>query len=377
MSRNILSLLLAMTMLIIYTNGYSQGVAINETNAPPDPSAMLDVSSTTKGFLPPRLTSTQRIAMLAPASGLVVYDTDFNALFVMTGEGWMRVDYGDKWQKDEDNNLAYNLGKVGIGVSYPEAELEVNGQIKINGGSPGAGKVLTSDAAGTATWQNSPMSILSFNQASGFSTIPSDLDFLVFPAIVTITETAGIMINSSRTLGTTAGITTGTFNIYICYRNTNGGNIITMGGGMLGLRLPANTRIPFSLSYSTPLLPAGIYEVGLCGNCNDPSQWNSNDWGYTTAMAYKLPASTTGLSSDIQEPAENSISGIPGATERSPETGSFPADPVAGNEPMQVQSAMSLEEKIEHLSRENESIKTQLNEISRIIESGTSSSSNK
>jgi trimeric autotransporter adhesin len=42
---------------------------------------------------------------------------------------------------------------VGIGTTTPDATLDVNGQVKISGGSPGAGKVLTSDAAGLATWE--------------------------------------------------------------------------------------------------------------------------------------------------------------------------------------------------------------------------------
>lgn len=377
MSRRISLFILSVGLLIYTVNGYSQGLAINETNTPPDPSAMLDVESTTKGFLPPRLTSSQRAAIAAPASGLVVFDTDFNALFVMTGEGWIRVDYGDKWQKDDDNNLSYNLGKVGIGVNYPEAELEVNGQIKINGGGPGSGKVLTSDDNGTASWQNSPMSILSFDQASGFSAIPSDLNFLVFPAIVTLTETAAIMINSSRTLGTTTGITTGTFNIYICYRNTNGGNLINMGGGMLGLRLPANSRIPFSLSYSTPLLPAGTYEVGLCGACIDPSQWNSNDWGYTTAMAYKLPAAATGLSPNQGISFEGPYLRDPLNENNGASPIGLSADLSSGSLTSGISKATNVEEKIEQLSRDNESIKNQLNELIRLIEAGTLNSMDK
>ncbi|MBU1292386.1 hypothetical protein KKH07_02865 [Patescibacteria group bacterium] len=46
---------------------------------------------------------------------------------------------------------------VGIGVTAPGAKLEVAGQVKITGGSPGAGKVLTSNAAGLATWQTFPI----------------------------------------------------------------------------------------------------------------------------------------------------------------------------------------------------------------------------
>ena len=42
---------------------------------------------------------------------------------------------------------------IGIGTTSPTAQLEVNGQVKITGGSPGADKVLTSDASGLGSWQ--------------------------------------------------------------------------------------------------------------------------------------------------------------------------------------------------------------------------------
>ena len=44
-------------------------------------------------------------------------------------------------------------GRVGINEANPDSRLHVNGQVKITGGNPGAGKVLTSDASGLATWQ--------------------------------------------------------------------------------------------------------------------------------------------------------------------------------------------------------------------------------
>ena len=45
-------------------------------------------------------------------------------------------------------------GNVGIGTTSPGATLEVAGLVKITGGSPANGKVLTSDADGLASWQN-------------------------------------------------------------------------------------------------------------------------------------------------------------------------------------------------------------------------------
>ena len=44
-------------------------------------------------------------------------------------------------------------GDIGIGTSTPTAKLEVAGQVKITGGTPWIGKVLTSDASGLASWQ--------------------------------------------------------------------------------------------------------------------------------------------------------------------------------------------------------------------------------
>ena len=57
-------------------------------------------------------------------------------------------------------------GQVGIGTITPGAKLEVAGQIKITGGSPAAGKVLTSDAAGLASWGSTFGNISLLNNAA-------------------------------------------------------------------------------------------------------------------------------------------------------------------------------------------------------------------
>lgn len=59
-------------------------------------SAQLEVTSTTKGFLPPRMTATQGSAISSPAEGLLIYVTDTNGTF--TAKGWWGYD-GAAWQK--------------------------------------------------------------------------------------------------------------------------------------------------------------------------------------------------------------------------------------------------------------------------------------
>jgi uncharacterized protein (TIGR02145 family) len=54
-------------------------------------------------------------------------------------------------------------GNVGIGTINPVAKLEVAGEIKISGGTPGVGKVLTSDATGLASWQTANVAVAASN----------------------------------------------------------------------------------------------------------------------------------------------------------------------------------------------------------------------
>lgn len=82
--------IIIMTALIgfaIFAN--AQSVAVNTTGNSADASAMLDVSSTSKGFLPPRMTTVQRTGIPSPANGLMVFDMD-------TKTYWY---YSDSWKE--------------------------------------------------------------------------------------------------------------------------------------------------------------------------------------------------------------------------------------------------------------------------------------
>ena len=71
--------------LSLSNGGVRVGSSYSTTNA----SAQLEVVSTTKGFLPPRMTTTQKNAIATPASGLQVYDTTLNQMSYYNGTSWV------------------------------------------------------------------------------------------------------------------------------------------------------------------------------------------------------------------------------------------------------------------------------------------------
>jgi Protein of unknown function (DUF1566) len=72
-------------LLFIY-KAQAQNVGIGTTT--PNASAQLDVTSTTKGFLPPRMDSTARNAIVSPAAGLTIYNTTLKSVQVYNGTAW-------------------------------------------------------------------------------------------------------------------------------------------------------------------------------------------------------------------------------------------------------------------------------------------------
>jgi uncharacterized protein (TIGR02145 family) len=68
----------------IHNNGAGVGIGTTTPNA----SAKVEITSTTQGFLPPRMTTIQRDAIAAPAAGLVIFNTTTNCLNFFMGSGW-------------------------------------------------------------------------------------------------------------------------------------------------------------------------------------------------------------------------------------------------------------------------------------------------
>lgn len=71
--------------MIITNNGIITGSLLVGANAGCDLSAILEARSTTRGFLPPRMSTAEKNAISSPAGGLVVFDEDLVKLCVYTG----------------------------------------------------------------------------------------------------------------------------------------------------------------------------------------------------------------------------------------------------------------------------------------------------
>ena len=80
------------TLLVLISLGSYAQVSINTDGSSPDGSAMLDVKSTDKGLLIPRMDSAQRVAIATPATGLLVYQTDgTDGFYFYNGTGWISL----------------------------------------------------------------------------------------------------------------------------------------------------------------------------------------------------------------------------------------------------------------------------------------------
>lgn len=103
-------------------------------------SSLLTLSSTTRGMLPPRMTSTQRTSISSPATGLLVFDTDTSSLFQYNGSAWQNL---------------FNSG-AGGGSSYTFA----------NGLTETSGTVRWGGSLAAATFVNLNSNILRFQDGS-------------------------------------------------------------------------------------------------------------------------------------------------------------------------------------------------------------------
>lgn len=226
---------ITLLMCFVYLNTFSQ-VGIGTTT--PNSSSQLDISSTIRGLLIPRMTQAQRTAVTTPATGLLVYQTDATSGFwFYNGSAWTSfTSSGWSITGDTGTNPATNFigstdaqdvvmatnnnervrfqtdGDIGINQNNPTTKIHITGTapvFRLQDGSEGANKVLTSDATGKASWGSS--SALSAPDADWIFASGNTFADPVYhqgPVVIgrTGTTTHHLDIDNGANTGTTLGI---------------------------------------------------------------------------------------------------------------------------------------------------------------------------
>jgi hypothetical protein len=126
---------LSLFLLLLVVKVSHAQIAINSSNTPPHSSAMLDVGSTSKGALVPRMTLTQRLQIASPAKGLLVFDNSTNSFWYFDGVKWGELSAinSNQWKPNGTSTYFDNSGNVGIGTTTPQEKLEVAGSFGLGG----------------------------------------------------------------------------------------------------------------------------------------------------------------------------------------------------------------------------------------------------
>jgi hypothetical protein len=143
----------------IVTN--AQSLAVNTDGSTANASALLDIKSTTRGFLPPRMDTAQRNAIVSPAAGLTIYNTTSKGLECWNGTSWnSTVHYIGESYGGGIIFYVYDNGQHGLiaavadqsgGIQWYNGSYTVTNAVRdqVNAGRSNTERIIISQAAGT------------------------------------------------------------------------------------------------------------------------------------------------------------------------------------------------------------------------------------
>ena len=126
MKKNVLSFI----VLVFSITCTAQNVSINNSGVPADASAMLDISSTAKGMLIPRMTTVQIFAIPNAAAGLLVYNTTTQSFFYRTLTQWQELMVSNNNEWVNTGTYVYNASSLPVVVSNNGAS-PLNAQLNV------------------------------------------------------------------------------------------------------------------------------------------------------------------------------------------------------------------------------------------------------
>lgn len=243
---------LVIIALAISLHVSAQNVAINEDGSAPDPNAILDVKSFTKGVLLPRVSSSGRMA-IPNTPGLLVYDTVTKSFWYNNGAAWQSFasasSSGSPWLLRGNAGTTIN-DFIGTLDSIPLA-FRVNNQFAghLNPGTGNSFFGYNSGVADTSTTRfGELLSVGTANTAFGYFSLASNYDGINntsvgFEALRSNTTAAGNTAVGSRALRAN---TTGNGNTGIGFASLTGNT-----DGVFNTAIGASTLVRSNSSYNT------------------------------------------------------------------------------------------------------------------------------
>jgi len=245
----------------------AQSVSITNDGSAPDESAMLDIKSTTKGMLVPRMTTAQRTIIASPAAGLLVFDTDNNSFWFYNGVAWNDLSAGIgsiSWTANGNDIYNSNTGNVGIGTSTPPVKLTIQTPINSPGFQHigGADSIIVTEGVGGVSASIGTTTNHAFRiNAGGTGKLQ------IYPT--------GNVVVGENSDGSYGKFTVKTPNNSdgISHLGDNGNILATrMGGTSAGIGTFSNTNMRiFANSYSAMFIAAGTGNVGINTDDNNPA----------------------------------------------------------------------------------------------------------
>lgn len=276
--------------------------------ASPVASAALEISSTTQGFLPPRMTTAQRDAIASPAIGLVLYNTTTQCLEFWTGTLWVS-NCGSVLNKKSCNEilLANPASPSGIYTLYPDGTLGSATNCYCDMTTNGGGwtlvmrfdNVANSMPYGNAAWTNAT----TFNNDPGSSLSPTVNYNAKFSTFNSVSGTSLMGIKTS-TSGTATVTWTGAKTMFTLMNGTS--NSSTVGRTAWNNLFGTNAILPNCNIEGTNINVAGFAgaRFGLLGNNENDCASPDGAWGWGTyittttsgcgvGLKYAIPSSVT------------------------------------------------------------------------------------
>ena len=253
---------------LIFDNGTTVGIG----TASPDATSVLDLTSTTKGMLAPRMTQVQKSAISSPATGLLIYQTDgTTGFYYYTGSAWIGLSSSGLLSKVEGTDFTGSLlvGHATTGI--------LNAAERNTGIGLGALQAVTTGDSNTASgyqalYKNTEGS---YNTASGSYSLSSN----TFGKNNTAFGTVALTENRDGEKNTAVGM-------YALYQNKAGSNATAIGHGAMYYANSTTT------SFTNKNVAVG-FEALRGGDTNALLNTGNGN----TALGYQaLSANTTGSS---------------------------------------------------------------------------------